>query len=193
MAYLGIVEGTRVKRAGFAYRATYEEVLARYRMLSKCTWPPKDCDAKTAVTELLKAVWVIPKPKDAGALGVGLAPTAAAGGGAGRSVARGRGRGRGAARGGAVGAGRGKRPVAAAGGKPGAPVAQAAAAPAQSAQAAAAPTGTASPAAAPANGEAMVKGAGGALPGDIGGPGTYQLKEGVDYQLGSTKVRGDAW
>ena len=35
MAYLGIVEGTRVKRAGFAYRATYEEVLARYRMLSK--------------------------------------------------------------------------------------------------------------------------------------------------------------
>jgi len=37
--YLGLMENLRVRRAGFAYRRTYEDFLQRYKCLSKNTWP----------------------------------------------------------------------------------------------------------------------------------------------------------
>jgi len=37
--YLGLMENLRVRRAGFAYRRTYEAFLERYKCLSKKTWP----------------------------------------------------------------------------------------------------------------------------------------------------------
>uniref|UniRef100_A0A0R3RKD1 Myosin motor domain-containing protein n=1 Tax=Elaeophora elaphi TaxID=1147741 RepID=A0A0R3RKD1_9BILA len=37
--YLGLLENVRVRRAGFAYRITYERFLQRYKMLSTRTWP----------------------------------------------------------------------------------------------------------------------------------------------------------
>ena len=39
VAYLGLLENVRVRRAGFAYRMTYERFLRRYKMLSPSTWP----------------------------------------------------------------------------------------------------------------------------------------------------------
>ncbi|XP_054168663.1 unconventional myosin-Id-like [Oppia nitens] len=39
VAYLGLLENVRVRRAGFAYRMTYERFLRRYKMLSARTWP----------------------------------------------------------------------------------------------------------------------------------------------------------
>ncbi|XP_050404705.1 unconventional myosin-Ib [Patella vulgata] len=49
--YLGLMENVRVKRAGYAFRQSYEIFLYRYKMLAKETWPlwkgePKD-GAKT--------------------------------------------------------------------------------------------------------------------------------------------------
>ncbi|XP_045772593.1 unconventional myosin IC isoform X2 [Maniola jurtina] len=37
--YLGLMENLRVRRAGFAYRRTYEAFLERYKCLSPNTWP----------------------------------------------------------------------------------------------------------------------------------------------------------
>jgi myosin-1 len=37
--YLGLLENVRVRRAGFAYRLTYESFIKRYKPLSKNTWP----------------------------------------------------------------------------------------------------------------------------------------------------------
>jgi len=37
--YLGLIENVRVKRAGFAYRQSYEDCIRRYKMLSNETWP----------------------------------------------------------------------------------------------------------------------------------------------------------
>ncbi|CAG0902655.1 unnamed protein product [Darwinula stevensoni] len=37
--YLGLLENTRVRRAGYAYRQKYEKFLHRYKMLSHYTWP----------------------------------------------------------------------------------------------------------------------------------------------------------
>ncbi|MCP9258506.1 Unconventional myosin-Id [Dirofilaria immitis] len=37
--YLGLLENVRVRRAGFAYRITYDRFLQRYKMLSTITWP----------------------------------------------------------------------------------------------------------------------------------------------------------
>lgn len=37
--YLGLMENLRVRRAGFAYRRTYELFLQRYKCLSRQTWP----------------------------------------------------------------------------------------------------------------------------------------------------------
>uniref|UniRef100_A0A183HIR2 Myosin motor domain-containing protein n=1 Tax=Onchocerca flexuosa TaxID=387005 RepID=A0A183HIR2_9BILA len=37
--YLGLLENVRVRRAGFAYRITYERFLQRYKMLANETWP----------------------------------------------------------------------------------------------------------------------------------------------------------
>uniref|UniRef100_T1JD45 Myosin motor domain-containing protein n=1 Tax=Strigamia maritima TaxID=126957 RepID=T1JD45_STRMM len=39
VCYLGLLENIRVRRAGFAYRQTYDRFLRRYKMISKYTWP----------------------------------------------------------------------------------------------------------------------------------------------------------
>uniref|UniRef100_A0A034W101 Myosin-IB n=2 Tax=Bactrocera dorsalis TaxID=27457 RepID=A0A034W101_BACDO len=47
--YLGLMENLRVRRAGFAYRRTYETFLNRYKSLSKTTWPNFKGSAKEGV------------------------------------------------------------------------------------------------------------------------------------------------
>lgn len=37
--YLGLVENVRVRRAGYAYRQTYDKFFRRFKLLSKRTWP----------------------------------------------------------------------------------------------------------------------------------------------------------
>nr|XP_020655826.1 unconventional myosin-Ig [Pogona vitticeps] len=39
VAYLGLLENVRVRRAGFAYRQPYDRFLLRYKMTSEYTWP----------------------------------------------------------------------------------------------------------------------------------------------------------
>ncbi|XP_026463842.1 myosin-IB-like [Ctenocephalides felis] len=52
--YLGLMENLRVRRAGFAYRRTYESFLHRYKCLSKNTWPNYNGTAKDGVEVLVK-------------------------------------------------------------------------------------------------------------------------------------------
>ncbi|XP_041029601.1 unconventional myosin-Id isoform X2 [Carcharodon carcharias] len=40
--YLGLMENVRVRRAGFAYRQSYDRFLQRYKMISEFTWPNHD-------------------------------------------------------------------------------------------------------------------------------------------------------
>lgn len=47
--YLGLMENLRVRRAGFAYRRLYEMFLARYKCLSKQTWPHFNGPAREGV------------------------------------------------------------------------------------------------------------------------------------------------
>uniref|UniRef100_A0A182NPP3 Myosin motor domain-containing protein n=1 Tax=Anopheles dirus TaxID=7168 RepID=A0A182NPP3_9DIPT len=47
--YLGLMENLRVRRAGFAYRRTYELFLQRYKCLSRQTWPHYHGPAKDGV------------------------------------------------------------------------------------------------------------------------------------------------
>jgi myosin-1 len=53
--YLGLLENVRVRRAGFAYRLTYESFLRRYKCLSKTTWPmpPNGQEPKDSTREIL--------------------------------------------------------------------------------------------------------------------------------------------
>jgi myosin-1 len=49
--YLGLLENVRVRRAGYAYRQTYEKFLHRFKLLTNETWPkwtgsPKDGSVK---------------------------------------------------------------------------------------------------------------------------------------------------
>lgn len=52
--YLGLMENLRVRRAGFAYRRTYDMFLNRYKCLSKQTWPNYNGPAKDGVKILVK-------------------------------------------------------------------------------------------------------------------------------------------
>ncbi|KAI8115492.1 Myosin-IB [Lucilia cuprina] len=52
--YLGLMENLRVRRAGFAYRRTYDMFLNRYKCLSKQTWPNYNGPAKEGVKILVK-------------------------------------------------------------------------------------------------------------------------------------------
>lgn len=53
--YLGLMENLRVRRAGFAYRRTFEVFLERYKCLSKLTWPfYKKESAKMGVNVLMQ-------------------------------------------------------------------------------------------------------------------------------------------
>lgn len=47
--YLGLMENLRVRRAGFAYRRTYDMFLQRYKCLSKQTWPNYNGPSKEGV------------------------------------------------------------------------------------------------------------------------------------------------
>jgi len=51
--YLGLMENLRVRRAGFAYRRTYETFLQRYKCLSARTWPNYPGPAKEGVQILV--------------------------------------------------------------------------------------------------------------------------------------------
>lgn len=73
-----------MKRAGYAYRATYEEFLNRYRMITSLTWPPRNDNAEEQVTNLLKTINVWSKPANE-LLAVGASGNkAGAGAGAGK-------------------------------------------------------------------------------------------------------------
>uniref|UniRef100_A0A8C5ILD5 Myosin ID n=1 Tax=Junco hyemalis TaxID=40217 RepID=A0A8C5ILD5_JUNHY len=53
--YLGLLENVRVRRAGFAYRQSYEKFLHRYKMISEFTWPNHDLPSdKEAVRKLIE-------------------------------------------------------------------------------------------------------------------------------------------
>ncbi|XP_050350879.1 unconventional myosin ID [Nymphalis io] len=55
VAYLGLVENVRVRRAGFASRQRYDRFLQRYKMLSQYTWPNfRGAGARDAVAVLLR-------------------------------------------------------------------------------------------------------------------------------------------
>nr|CAB3264155.1 unconventional myosin-Ic-like [Phallusia mammillata] len=54
--YLGLMENLRVRRAGFAYRRTYDVFLKRYKSLCPKTWPRWDGPAKEGVALLCKHI-----------------------------------------------------------------------------------------------------------------------------------------
>lgn len=54
--YLGLVENVLVRRAGYAYRQTYERFLQRYKMLSPFTWPSFDGSAEEGVKALMNEI-----------------------------------------------------------------------------------------------------------------------------------------
>ncbi|XP_068633195.1 unconventional myosin ID [Battus philenor] len=55
VAYLGLVENVRVRRAGFASRQRYDRFLKRYKMLSQYTWPNfRGANDRDAVMVLLR-------------------------------------------------------------------------------------------------------------------------------------------
>lgn len=56
VTYLGLMENLRVRRAGFAYRRTYELFLHRYKCLSNQTWPNYRGNAKDGVQVLVCAL-----------------------------------------------------------------------------------------------------------------------------------------
>nr|XP_049693916.1 unconventional myosin ID [Helicoverpa armigera] len=59
VAYLGLVENVRVRRAGFASRQRYDRFLKRYKMLSQYTWPNfRGSNDKDAVMVLLRDLHV---------------------------------------------------------------------------------------------------------------------------------------
>jgi len=52
--YLGLLENVRVRRAGFAYRQTFETWLERYKALCPKTWPSYKGPAKDGVALIMK-------------------------------------------------------------------------------------------------------------------------------------------
>lgn len=53
ICYLGLLENVRVRRAGFAFRQTFERFLKRYKMVCKTTWPSYHGDPKNGVELIL--------------------------------------------------------------------------------------------------------------------------------------------
>ncbi|XP_018019486.1 unconventional myosin IC [Hyalella azteca] len=54
--YLGLMENLRVRRAGFAYRRSYEIFLERYKSLSSKTWPNFKGSPKDGVKHIVEAL-----------------------------------------------------------------------------------------------------------------------------------------
>ncbi|PRP86414.1 hypothetical protein PROFUN_05333 [Planoprotostelium fungivorum] len=65
--YLGLLENVRVRRAGFAYRQTYERFLHRFKMVSNETWPKWNGAAKEGTVAILKACGIDNKSYELGA------------------------------------------------------------------------------------------------------------------------------
>nr|CAI5819201.1 unnamed protein product [Callosobruchus analis] len=59
--YLGLMENLRVRRAGFAYRRTYERFLQRYKCLSDQTWPNYQGNPKDGVQILVRTLGYDPE------------------------------------------------------------------------------------------------------------------------------------
>lgn len=59
--YLGLMENLRVRRAGFAYRRTYDTFLKRYKCLCKDTWPNWHGPAKDGVQTLVNSLGYDPE------------------------------------------------------------------------------------------------------------------------------------
>ena len=57
--YLGLLENVRVRRAGYAYRQTFERFSARYKMLADETWPFGSGDAQRDTDTILRAMGVV--------------------------------------------------------------------------------------------------------------------------------------
>jgi myosin-1 len=51
--YLGLLENVRVRRAGFAFRMSYDRFLRQYKMIATSTWPLWSNDAKTGCQTIL--------------------------------------------------------------------------------------------------------------------------------------------
>lgn len=58
--YLGLLENVRVRRAGFAYRQTYDRFLWRYKMITKETWPRWNGDAKSGTQQIINSIGIRP-------------------------------------------------------------------------------------------------------------------------------------
>ena len=54
--YLGLKENVRIRRAGFAYRRSFEKFLQRYAILTKETWPSWHGDIRKGVIHILTHV-----------------------------------------------------------------------------------------------------------------------------------------
>ena len=52
---MGLLENVRVRRAGYAFRQSYNEFKTRYKMLSKETWPSSKHSSKSGMVWKLKA------------------------------------------------------------------------------------------------------------------------------------------
>ncbi|XP_071942149.1 unconventional myosin-Ib-like isoform X2 [Antedon mediterranea] len=52
--YLGLMENVRVRRAGYAFRQSYELCLSRYKMLCPKTWPNWNGPAREGMVQLFK-------------------------------------------------------------------------------------------------------------------------------------------
>ena len=60
------MENVRVRRAGYAFRQSYEQFLTRYKMLALATWPSWHGVPGEGVAELLEALQI---PEEDYALG----------------------------------------------------------------------------------------------------------------------------
>jgi myosin-1 len=54
--YLGLLENVKVRRAGFAFRQTFEQFVKRYKMLCPQTWPSGSGDLKVSVLFLWRCL-----------------------------------------------------------------------------------------------------------------------------------------
>ena len=52
--YLGLLENVRVRRAGYAFRQSYNEFKTRYKMLSKETWPSSKHSSKSGMAKNIR-------------------------------------------------------------------------------------------------------------------------------------------
>mmetsp|Transcript_40855 Transcript_40855/g.102867 ORF Transcript_40855/g.102867 Transcript_40855/m.102867 type:complete len:1038 (-) Transcript_40855:173-3286(-) len=57
--YLGLLENIRVRRAGYAYRQEFDKFLARYKMITKSTWPVWKGEVKDGCREILKYLNIV--------------------------------------------------------------------------------------------------------------------------------------